>query len=200
MVRRYSFVVVALSPWILAPFVMLAQRPDRPLVEALGQVYRLRSYTAFDWVSGSYDRGTLTLQGFVRAPQLREEAEAAARRARGVDEVDNQLQVLPSHRGDDEVRVAGYVAVYGSSALEHYAPGGQLSGLAVSELRDSARFGLDGTDVGRGPHAIHIIVNGGRILLRGEVRTRGDRQIAEAALRSLPGVLGVVNELRVATP
>lgn len=199
MVRRYSFVVVALSPWILAPFVMLAQPPERALVEALGQVYRLRSYTAFDWVSGAYDRGTLTLHGYVRNRQLKEEAEEAARRVRGVDEIDNQLQVLPAHRGDDDVRLAAYIAIYGSSALERYAPGGQLSGLAVSELRDTARFGLEGTEVGRGPHGIHIIVNGGRILLRGEVRTRGDRQIAEAAVRTLPGVLGVVNELRVAT-
>jgi osmotically-inducible protein OsmY len=135
----------------------------------------------------------------VRTTQLKEEAETAARRARSVDEVDNQLQVLPAHRGDDDIRLGAYVAIYSSSALERYAPGGQLSGLAISELRDSARFGLEGTDVGRGPHSIHIIVNGGRVLLRGEVRTRGDRQIAEAMLRTIPGVLGVVNELRVAT-
>lgn len=198
MLRRYSFVVVALSPWILAPLVIWAQRPDRALVEALAHVSQLRSYTAFDWVSGAYNRGTLTLQGFVRTPQLKEDAEAAARKTPGVDEIDNQLQVLPTHRGDDDVRLAAYLAIYGSSPLERYAPGGQLSDLARSELRESARFGLDGTDVGRGPHGIHIIVNGGRVLLRGEVRTRGDRQIAEATLRTLPGVLGVVNELRVA--
>ena len=199
MLRRYSFVVFALSPWILAPFVMLAQPPERALVEALGQVYRLRSYTAFDWVAGAYDRGTLILHGFVRTTELKDEAEAAARLPRGVEEVDNQLQVLPAHPGDDEIRLRAYIAIYSSSALERYAPGGQLSGLALSELRDSARFGLEGTDVGRGPHSIHIIVNGGRILLRGDVRTRGDRQIAEAMLRTLPGVLAVVNELRVAT-
>jgi hypothetical protein len=200
MLRRYSFVILALSPWMVAPFVMLAQRPDRALVEALANVYQLRSYTAFDWVSAAYDRGTLTLQGFVRTVQLKEEAEAAARKAPAVDEIDNQLQVLPAHRGDDDVRLGAYIAIYGSSALEQYAPGGQLSGLAISELRDTARFGLEGTEVGRGPHSIHIIVNGGRVLLRGEVRTRGDRQIAEATIRTLHGVLGVVNELRVAAP
>jgi hypothetical protein len=199
MLRRYSFVILALSPWLAAPFVMSAQPPERALVEALGRVYQLRSYTAFDWVSGSYDRGTLTLQGFVRSTQLKEDAAGAARGAPGIDEINNQLQVLPAHRGDDDIRVAAYIAIYASSALERYAPSGQLSGLAISELRQTARFGLDGTDVGRGPHAIHIIVNSGRILLRGEVRTRGDSQIAEATVRTLPGVLGVVNELRVAT-
>ena len=200
MPRRDSLVLIALSCWMVAPSAVLAQRPDRALVEALGHVYRLRNYTAFDWVSAAYDRGTLTLQGFVRTSQLKEEAAAAARRASGIDEVDNQLQVLPAHRGDDDIRIAAYIAIYGSSALERYAPGGQLSGQAISELRDTARLGLEGTDVGRGPHAIHLIVNSGRILLRGQVRARGDRQIAEATVRTLPGVLGVVNELRVATP
>jgi osmotically-inducible protein OsmY len=185
---------------MVLPSAALAQQPDRALVEALGHVYRLRNYTAFDWVSAAYDRGTLTLQGFVRTAQLKEEADAAARRASGIDEVDNQLQVLPTHRGDDDIRIGAYVAIYGSSALERYAPGGHLSGQAISELRDTARLGLDGTDVGRGPHAIHLIVNSGRVLLRGQVRARGDRQIAEAAVRTLPGVLAVVNELRVAAP
>jgi osmotically-inducible protein OsmY len=65
-------------------------------------------------------------------------------------------------------------------------------------LQETARFGLDGTDVGRGPHAIHIIVNGARVLLLGQVSAAGDRQIAESAVRTLPGVLGVTNQLRVA--
>lgn len=175
-----------------------AQTPDRALIEALGQVYRLRDYTAFDWISGQYERGTLTLQGFARSAKLKERAEEAARNARGVDDVVNRIEVLPAHAGDDDLRVAAYLAIYGGGGLERYAPGGQLSGAAISELRDTARFGLDGTDVGRGPHAIHIVVNGSRVLLLGEVRASGDRQIAEAKLRTLSGVLGVTNQLRVA--
>ncbi len=66
----------------------------------------------------------------------------------------------------------------------------------ISELRPPA---LDSTDVARGPHAIHIIVNSARVLLLGEVRTTGDRQLANGSIRSLPGVLGVVNQLRVNT-
>jgi osmotically-inducible protein OsmY len=37
------------------------------------------------------------------------------------------------------------------------------------------------------------------VLLLGEVRTSGDRQLAEGSLRALPGLLGVVNQLRVNT-
>lgn len=174
-----------------------AQAPDRALTDAMRAVYRLRNYTAFDWISARYQKGTLTLQGFVRTPQLKQDAEAAARKTTGIEVVDNQIEVLPAHSSDDDIRVNAYVAIFGSSALERYAPGGQLSGAAMSELRETARLGLEGTDVGRGPHAIHIIVSAARVLLVGEVRTRGDRQIAEASVRSLPGVLGVTNQLRL---
>ena len=187
---------VAATLLALAP--VDAQVPDRALTDALGRIYRLRDYTAFDWIAARYDRGTLTLQGFTRTPDLKKQAEAEARKAPRVDEVINNLEVLPAHQGDDDIRARAYAAVYASSALERYAPGGQLSGSALRELQESDRFGLDAADVGRGPHAIHIIVNGARVLLLGEVRTTGDRQIAEATLRSLSGVLGITNQLRVA--
>jgi BON domain len=184
---------------IAATGVALMAQPDRPLVDAMRAIYGLRTYTAFDWISAQYQKGTLTLQGFVRTPQLKTQAEDKARNTRGIEVVDNRIEVLPTHQGDDEIRLNAYIAIYGSSALERYAPGGQLSGAAISELSDTTRFGLDGTDVARGPHAIHIIVNSARVLLLGEVRTTGDRQLAEGSLRSLPGVLGVVNQLRVNT-
>ena len=187
-----------LTAMVVSGLALTAQ-PDRPLVDAMRVIYGLRSYTAFDWISAQYQRGTLTLQGFVRTAQLKNQAEQAARKTSGIEVVDNRIEVLPTLQGDDEIRLNAYIAIYGSSGLERYAPGGQLSSGAVSELRETARFGLDGTDVGRGPHAIHIIVNGASVLLLGEVRTTGDRQLAEGALRSLPGVLRVVNQLRVNT-
>lgn len=177
-----------------------AQTPDRALVEALRAIYQLSDYSAFDWITGSYQKGTLRLQGVVRTPQLKARAAEVGGNAPGVEEVVNDLDVLPTHSGDDEIRLAAYVAIYGSAALERYAPGGQLSGAAIRELQESARFGLDAVDVGRGPHAIHILVSGGRLLLRGQVRTTGDRRIAEATVRTIPGVLAVTNELRVSSP
>ena len=91
-------------------------------------IYGLRTYTAFDWISGQYQKGTLTLQGFVRTPQLKAQAEQAARKIREIEVVDNRIEVLPTHQGDDDIRLNAYIAIYGSSALERYAPGGQLSG------------------------------------------------------------------------
>ena len=60
-----------------------AQLPDRALSDAMRAIYGLRNYTAFDWISARYLKGTLTLQGFVRTPQLKQQAEEAARKTRG---------------------------------------------------------------------------------------------------------------------
>jgi hypothetical protein len=41
------------------------------------------------------------------------------------------------------------------------------------------------------------LLDAARVLLIGDVKTRGDRQMAEGTVRTLPGVLGVQNQLRV---
>lgn len=189
--------LIAMLAAVLVVSSLQAQLPDRALTEAMRAVYGLRDYTAFDWISARYLKGTLTLEGFVRTPQLKRQAEEAARKTEGIEIVVNNIEVLAAHRSDDDIRIDAYIAIFGSSALERYAPGGQLSGAAINQLKDTGLFGLEGADVGRGPHAIHIIVNGARVLLLGQVRTKGDRQIAEASVRSLPGVLAVTNQLRV---
>src|SRR5690606_36637812 len=76
-------VLVLAAPLLLAAGVS-AQMPPRALVDALGAIYRLRDYTAFDWISGAYDRGTLTLAGLVQTPELKTQAEETARGVRGV--------------------------------------------------------------------------------------------------------------------
>lgn len=182
----------------LAASLIAGQEPDRALADAIGAIYRLRDYTAFDWITGRYERGTLTLRGFVRNPSLKARAEAAARRAARIEEVVNNLEVLPPLAGDDVIRVRAYEAIFASSGLERYAPGGRLPDTVLSELTEAERVGLDAVDVGRGPHGIHIIVSGARVLLLGEVRASGDRQQAEARVRGLPGVLAVSNQLLVA--
>lgn len=195
MTRRIRLALLAVA---ISAVSAAGQTPPRALVDALSNVYRLSDYTAFDWITGSYDRGTLTLVGFSRTAGLKKRAHDAARKASGVDEIDNRIEVLPSHSSDDQVRVDAYTAIYASGALDRYAPAGTLNATALRELAETARFGLDGTDVGRGPHGIHIIVNGARVLLLGDVRASGDRQMAEARVRSIPGVLGVTNQLRIA--
>lgn len=195
--RWWTVIAAALLILALPSPGRAAQNPDRAVTEALGRIYRLPTYSAFDWIAARYLRGTLTLEGFVRTKQLKDDAGRAARGAPGIDDIVNNIEVLPAHGSDEQIRRQAYLAVYGGMALERYAPGGRLSAADVSDLQQAAYFGLDGVSVARGPHAIHILVNGARILLRGQVRNAGDRQLAEGAVRSLPGVLNVVNELRV---
>jgi hypothetical protein len=194
--RRVERIVLVAA--LLCPALVSAQPPPRALSEAMRAIFSARDYTAFDWISGRYLKGTLTLEGWVRTPQFKDEAVRLARGVAGIDEVVNQIEVLPALSSDDDVRVRAYVAIYASPGLEQYGPGRQFSSGALADLIDSARFGLDASGVGRGPHAIHIVVNGARVLLLGQVRTTGDRRMAEAALRSLPGLLNVTNQLRVA--
>jgi osmotically-inducible protein OsmY len=176
----------------------VAQAPPRPLVDALGAIYRLHDFTVFDWIGGRYDRGTLTLEGFARTPTLKKLAEDNARKVSGIDEIVNRIETLPPHAGDDDLRVQAYAAIYATTALERYMPGGNMTDAVRRELADAARLGLDAVDVGRGPHGIHIIISGARVRLQGQVRAAGDRQQAEMRVRTVPGVLGVINELRVA--
>lgn len=200
MCRRAAVVnvmVIVLTVAAVSAQTSPAPAPPREVIDALRAIYRLRDYTAFDWISAAYQRGTLTLDGLAHTPKLRERAEEVARRTDGVEEVVNNIDLLPTHAGDDQLRIRLYASIYGHPALESYAPGGQLSPAAIDELVQAGRFGLEGADVGRGPHPIHILVSGGRVILRGQVRTAGDRQIAEAQARTTPGVLAVTNELRV---
>jgi hypothetical protein len=194
-VRMLALVLVAS---LFASPPLSAQAPPRALADAMRAIFVLRDYTAFDWISGNYLKGTLTLRGWVRTEQLKRDAVKAARSVAGIDDIIDEMAVLPALGVDDDIRVRAYVAVYASPALERYGPGGQFSGAALADLADSARFGLDAGGIGRGPHSIHIVVNGARVLLLGQVSSRGDRQIAEASLRTLSGVLGVTNQLRVA--
>jgi hypothetical protein len=100
--RQIRLAVAGVS--ILISGSMLAAQPERPLVGAMRNVYRLTTYTAFDWISAHYLKGTLTLQGFSRTERLKQQAEEAARKASGIDEVINQIEVLPAGQGDDNIR------------------------------------------------------------------------------------------------
>src|SRR5262245_17181289 len=138
---RRLVLVAAAGISILSSESTLTAQPERPLVEAMRNVYRLPTYTAFDWISAHYLKGTLTLQGFSRTERLKQQAQEAARKASGIDDVINQIEVLPPGQGDDNIRLRAYAAIYGSAGLERYAPGGQLSQAATEELANSGRFG-----------------------------------------------------------
>jgi osmotically-inducible protein OsmY len=128
-------------------------------------------YSVFDNLAYQVDGDTVTLKGQVRRPVIKNEAESSTKHIQGVTNVVNQIEVLPPSPFDDQVRRQEYRSIYSFVPLEHYA-------------------------MGVNP-AIHIIVKGGNVTLEGVVGTQADKDAANIRARSVPGVFGVTNNLRV---
>ena len=154
---------------------------------------RLPYYGVFDFIVFRVDGGTVYLAGYGFEGRLKADAETATKRANGVREVANRIEVLPASLEDDRIRWETFYRIYTDDFLSRYAPGGEFG--VLRELQDERRFpGMQPV----GPYAIHIIVKRGRTLLLGEVDTKADRQIAELRAREVSGVFEVENGLTVA--
>ena len=153
---------------------------------------RLPYYGVFDYLVFRVDRGTVYLAGYSFEGRLKGDAEMAAKRASGVTEVANGIDVLPASQNDDRIRWATFYRIYTDDFLSRYAPGGVQD--VWRELQDEQQFpGMQ--PVGRYP--IHIIVKGSRTMLLGVVDTAADRQVAEVRAREVTGVFEVENGLTV---
>jgi hyperosmotically inducible protein len=154
---------------------------------------RLPYYGVFDYIVFRVEGGTVYLAGYSFEGRLKADAEMAAKRATGVVEVANKIEVLPASPNDDRIRWATFYRIYTDDFLSRYAPGGALG--ALRELRDERRFpGMQ--PVGRYP--IHIIVKNGRTMLLGVVDSAADSQVAEFRAREVSGAFEVENGLVVA--
>jgi osmotically-inducible protein OsmY len=154
---------------------------------------RLPYYGVFDFMAFDLERGTVTLTGYTYHGSLRHAAEAATRRASGVDEVANRLEILPASQQDDRIRWATFYTIYTDAFLSRYAPGGPDR--ILREVYDSRRF--PGMHQPLGLYAIHIVVRNGHTTLFGLVDNDGDRQIAEMRAREVTGVFSVDNQIVV---
>jgi hyperosmotically inducible periplasmic protein len=153
---------------------------------------RLPYYGVFDFIVFRVDRGAVYLAGYSFEGRLKMDAEAATKRAKGVDEVASKIEVLPTSPNDDRIRWETFYRIYTDDFLSRYAPGGPFG--VLQELRDERHFpGMQPV----GPYAIHIIVKNGRTMLLGIVDSAADRQIAEVRAREVTGVFEVENSLSV---
>src|SRR4029077_19063925 len=128
-------------------------------------------YSVFDNLEYRVDGDTITLMGQVTRPVIKDEAEFSVKKIEGVKVVENQIEVLPPSPFDDQVRRKEYRSIYSFGPLQPYA-------------------------LGVNP-GIHIIVKGGNVTLEGVVRTQADKDAANIRARSVPGVFGQKNTLRV---
>jgi hypothetical protein len=164
------------------------------------ELMKLPYYGVFDFLAFSYDKGKVVLAGYAYHPTLKTDAVRAVKRVAGVDEVVDNIEVLPVSQNDDELRWKTYYAIYGDPFLSRYAPGG---GMLWGFRRDlgpafhpmsPARFpGMEPL----GDYPIHIIVKNGKITLLGVVDNEADKTVAGMRAREVAGSFGVENELVV---
>ncbi len=162
------------------------------------QVVRLSNYGLFDQITfgiGTSEEGfVVTLKGFASRPTLRKSAERVTAKIEGVEQVVNQIEVLPNSPNDDRIRTAVYVAVYGHPALSRYNPN-RGTPLFSSVARRTSGLTYDPPI---GYHPIHIIVKNGNVVLEDVVDTPGDKVIAGIQANQVFGVFRVDNDLVVA--
>lgn len=127
----------------------------------------------FDYMAFNVDaNGTVTLTGEVTDPVLKSQAANLVKRIEGVEQVNNQIQVLPVSFMDDGLRIRLFRTIYGYPALQKYGVGLNKS--------------------------IRIIVANGRVTLVGIVDNQTDKNIAGIRANGVPGVFAVNNQLQVA--
>lgn len=147
-------------------------RDDRVSENIYRELITLPYYGVFDHMKFEVGKaGVVTLRGAVRNPRLKQDAEARAKSVEGVEEVRNEIEVLPAAPQDDRIRLQTYRAIYRHDVLE--------------------RYGLNAVP------PIHIIVKQGNITLEGMVDSKLDSQVAEMQARGVPGTFTITNNLEV---
>jgi hyperosmotically inducible periplasmic protein len=158
------------------------------------QLMRLTEYGVFDYLWFGISDKTIVLRGFASRPTLKSAAEAAAKRVQGVEEVKNEIEVLPLSSNDDRIRASVYGRIYRNPALSKYTSNRMPD---RSRSWTSAAMGIT-NDPPFGYHAIRIIVKNGEVTLHGVVDSSFDFTVAEVQAKGAPLTFAVFNELLVA--
>ena len=135
------------------------------------ELVMLPYYDVYDNLYFRIDGRTVTLLGQTPNPSTKSSAGNVVKHIEGVDNVVNNIEVLPPSSADERIRRATYKAIYSYGPLFKYS------------------------------HApvppIHIIVKSGRITLEGIVDSESDKQMAGIQANQVPGTFQVTNNLRV---
>jgi hyperosmotically inducible protein len=170
----------------------------RVIKEVQNRLGKLNSYGVFDWITFGIQGKTIVLKGYASRPVLKDDASRALKGIPGVENVINQIDILPNSPADDSVRAAVYNRIYTQPGLRKYnANAGNLARATGPGGRIMRMAGGITNDPPIGYHAIHIIVKNGNVILYGVVLNQGDFAIAGMQANSAPGAFSVDNDLVV---
>jgi hyperosmotically inducible periplasmic protein len=157
---------------LLTSAPMFAKNPAPGTLEKKVQheLFSVPWLNLFDDISFRVDGNVVTLFGDVRQPWMKNDAGSAVKHIEGVTRVDNEINVLPLSPMDDRIRAQAFRAIF-NGPLFRYSEGVLGS--------------------------IHIVVDNGRITLRGVVQNQSDSQLAYIRANGLSGVFSVKNELQI---
>ena len=141
--------------------------------EVRHEILMLPWYSLFDDIEFTVQGQTVTLSGFVTSEHAgtKSDVEKVVKHIEGVDNVINNIRILPPSPLDNQVRRQVYAALARTGGLSRY----------FWEAAPS----------------IHIIVENQRVTLAGFVNSEGDKNMATIAANTVPGVFQVTNNLRV---
>src|SRR5215467_8468451 len=142
--------------------------------QQIGQEIGLLRYTGvWDWLEADLQAdGSVVLRGDVTRPSTKTDAGFRVSRIEGVARVTNEIRVLPLLQSDNSIRLGVYRSLFNrNSTLSGYALGANPS--------------------------IHIIVDNGKVTLKGVVVNAMDKQLAGIAANGVFGVFSVENDLQI---
>jgi len=151
--------------------------PDRSQVriekEVRHEILMLSYVEVFDNIEFRVDGRNVTLVGHVTKPTLKTVAQNVVEDIEGVENVINEIEVLPLSPNDGRLRMALYRAIYGFPSLQRYA-------MPVVK-------------------PIRIIVKNGNVTLEGVVDNETDKNVVNLRAHGVPGVFSVTNNLRASS-
>ena len=172
--RHVHFVILS----FLIPLTLSAQEravspraTERIKKEVRHELLMLPHVTVFDNLAYKVEGYNVTLLGQVTRPSIKSDAEKAVKSIEGVEQVNNQIEVLPPSPNDDRLRRALFRAIYGYPPLQKYALG------VIKPIR--------------------IIVKNGHATLEGVVDSEADKNLAGIRANGVSGVFSVNNNLNV---
>ncbi len=162
---------------------------ERLVLQVQQLVSGQRGLRIYDWVEFSVDGGTVTLDGTVSRPSLRDDIESSVRALEAVDSIRNRIELLPSGGDDVGIRVNAYWRIYGHPEIRRYLGREETFRPRLRRAASDAQRVLI--------RPIHIVVRDGHLVLEGEIEQQRAKRVAEQQALAVLGVRSVTNNIVV---